>query len=34
VNPMVSSVGGVSVDNPERVESGAKKRVIGGDVEG
>ena len=31
---MVSSIGGVSVDNPKRVEGGAKKGLIGGDVEG
>jgi len=34
VNPVVNCVGGVGVDNPERVETGAKKRLIGGDVEG
>ena len=31
---MVNSIGGVSVNNPEGVEGGAKKRLIGGDVEG
>jgi len=34
VNPVVSSIGGVSVHNPKGVEGGAKKRFIGGDVEG
>jgi len=31
---VVNSVGGVGVNNPERVETGAKKRLIGGDIEG
>jgi len=31
---MVSSVGGVGVNNPKRVKSGAEERIIGGDVEG
>jgi len=31
---MVRSVGGVGVDDCERMEGGAKKRLIGGDVEG
>jgi len=31
---MVSSVGGVGVNNPERVKSGAEARITGGDVEG
>jgi len=31
---VVSSVGGVSVNNPECVEGGAKERFGGGDVEG
>ena len=30
---MVSGVGGVSINYPERVEGGAKKRLVGGDVE-
>jgi len=34
VNPVVNSVGGVRIDNPEGVETGAKKRLIRGDVEG
>jgi len=34
VNPVVNSVGGVGIDNPEGVEGGAKKRLIGRDVEG
>jgi len=31
---VVGGVGGVSIDNSESVEVGAKKRLIGGDVEG
>jgi len=31
---MVSSIGGVSVDNPKGVEGGAKKGLIEGDVKG
>ena len=31
---MVDSVGGVGINNPERVEGGAKRRLVGGDVEG
>jgi len=31
---VVDSVGGVSIDNNEGVEAGAKERLIGGDVEG
>ena len=31
---MVNSVGGVGINNPEGVEGGTKKRLIGGDVEG
>jgi len=31
---MVNSIGGVSVDNPKGVEGSAKKRLVGGDVEG
>ena len=34
VNPVVNSVGGVGVNNPESVETGAKKRFIGGDIKG
>jgi len=34
VNPVVNSIGGVGVNNPERMEIGAKKRLIGGDIEG
>jgi len=34
VNPVVHSVGGVSINNPKGVEGGAKKKLIGGDVEG
>ena len=34
MNHMVNSIGGVSVDNPKGVEGGAKKRLIGGYVEG
>jgi len=34
VNPVVNSIGGVGVDDSERMETGAKKRLIGGDVEG
>ena len=31
---MVNSIGGVGVNNPEGVETGAKERLIGGDIEG
>ena len=31
---MVNSIGGVGVNNPKGVEGSAKKRLIGGDVEG
>jgi len=31
---VVNSVGGVGVNNPEGVETGAKKRLIGADIEG
>jgi len=31
---VVNSVGGVSINNPKGVEGSAKKRLIGGDVEG
>jgi len=31
---MVDSIGGVSIDNSNGVEGGAKTRLIGGDVEG
>jgi len=34
VNPVVNSVRGVGVNNPEGVEGSAKKRLVGGDVEG
>ena len=34
VNPVVHSVGGVGVNNPEGVESGAKMSLIRGDIEG
>jgi len=34
VNPVVNSVSGVGINNPEGVVGGAKKRLIGGDVEG
>jgi len=34
VDSVVDGVGGVGIDNPERVEGGAKKRFICGDVEG
>ena len=34
VNPVVNSIGGVGVNNPERMETGAKKRLIGGHIEG
>jgi len=34
VNPVVNSIGGVGVNNPKGVEVSAKKRFIGGDVEG
>jgi len=31
---MVDSIGGVSINNPKGVKGGAKKRLVGGDVEG
>ena len=31
---MINSVGGVSINNPDRVESGAKKRLSGGNIKG
>ena len=34
VNPVVDSVAGVGINNPQGVEGGAQKRLIGGDVEG
>jgi len=34
VNSVIISVGGVSVNNPEGVETGATKRLIGGNVKG
>jgi len=34
VDPVVNSVGGLGVNNPKGVESGAKKRLIGGDIKG
>jgi len=34
VNPVVSSIGGIGVNNPEGVENGAKKSLSGGNVKG
>ena len=34
VDPMMDRIGGVGVNNPEGVEVRAKKRFVGGDVEG
>jgi len=34
VNPVITSVGGVSINNPEGVERGAKKRLSGGNIKG
>ena len=34
VDPVVNSIGGVGVNNPEEVETLAKRRLIGGDIEG
>jgi len=31
---MVNSIGGVSINNPKGVKGSAKKRLVGGDVEG
>ena len=34
VDPVVNSIGGVGVNNPEGVETGTKEGLMGGDIEG